>query len=212
MSECDVLDIHTVMKRLAEKRPIFHSEADFQFALAWQIRELVSDSKIRLEFSPFPDESKRMDLDIWVPSERSAIEVKYPKDHLDVTVNGERFLLKQGADDIARYDFVRDIARMEKVVAEREDADHGIAVLLTNWRALWNPPAQNRKVPNDAEFRLHEGRVLIGELHWTNKPQGAERKSPILLNGSYEMRWHDYRDRKLGKNSHFRYLAVEIGN
>jgi hypothetical protein len=29
-------DIHGLVRRLALRRPLFHSEADFQHALAWQ--------------------------------------------------------------------------------------------------------------------------------------------------------------------------------
>lgn len=49
-------DIHAVMGQLAHRRPIFHSEADFQFALAWRIKETLPDYEIRLEYEPFPTE------------------------------------------------------------------------------------------------------------------------------------------------------------
>lgn len=32
-------DIHDILHQLSIKRPIFHSEADFQFSLAWMIKE-----------------------------------------------------------------------------------------------------------------------------------------------------------------------------
>lgn len=41
-----------VLSRLALRRPIFHSEADFQFALAWQILELDAGIDVRLESRP----------------------------------------------------------------------------------------------------------------------------------------------------------------
>ncbi len=48
------LDIlHKLMADLAAHRPIFHSEADFQHALAWQIHEAMPDCEIRLEW-PYP--------------------------------------------------------------------------------------------------------------------------------------------------------------
>ena len=46
------LDIHGVMAELAERRPIFHSETDFQFAFAWQIATMKRDGEVRLE-KPF---------------------------------------------------------------------------------------------------------------------------------------------------------------
>jgi hypothetical protein len=44
-----VLDIKDIMGRLALERQLFHSEADFQHALAWKIHELRPLAKIRLE-------------------------------------------------------------------------------------------------------------------------------------------------------------------
>lgn len=40
------------MHRLSLWRPIFHSEADFQFSLAWIIKEIYPNCEIRLEFVP----------------------------------------------------------------------------------------------------------------------------------------------------------------
>ena len=56
---------------------MFHSEADFQHALAWQIHEAAPESQVRLEVSVIPVEAQRMFLDIWLPVEGIAIELKY---------------------------------------------------------------------------------------------------------------------------------------
>lgn len=47
-----MIDIEQVLKELAKKRPVFHSEADFQHALAWEIQITYPDANIRLE-KPF---------------------------------------------------------------------------------------------------------------------------------------------------------------
>lgn len=209
-----MLDIHRVMKSLSERRPIFHSEADFQFALAWQIKEANADSEIRLEFKPFPCEYSRMELDIWIPSEGTVIELKYPRTFLEVLFNGEQFVLKEGADDTDRRDFVKDIARIEQVIDKRSDADRGFAVLLTNLRRLWKPPTGSWRTHQDAMFRIHECHQLAGELDWKpGTPDGTKGadKDPIKLNGRYTMCWQDYSDLDTRKNSRFRYLAVEVG-
>ena len=65
---------------------MFHSEADFQFALAWRIKEATSHD-IRLEFKPFPEE--RMYLDLWVPAIGVAVELKYLTRKLEVERDGE---------------------------------------------------------------------------------------------------------------------------
>ena len=101
-----MFNIHEVMTELAKTRPIFHSEADFQFALAWQIREMMPDSQIRLEFKPFPDE--RMYLDIWLRDQETAIELKYLPRKLEHKYDSEQFILKeQSAQDLGRHGFLK---------------------------------------------------------------------------------------------------------
>ena len=43
-------NIHKILSELSKERQIFHSEADFQHALAWKIHETYKDQfQIRLE-------------------------------------------------------------------------------------------------------------------------------------------------------------------
>ena len=43
-----ILDINKIMYQLSRWRPIFHSEADFQFSLAWMIKEQYVNVNIRM--------------------------------------------------------------------------------------------------------------------------------------------------------------------
>lgn len=207
-----MLDIHNIMKGLAERRPIFHSENDFQLALDQFVPETIAESEILLEFNPFASGNSR--IDIWLPSERAAIELKYPTQKFNVTSKGRRFALKEhGAQDTLRYDFVRDINRLERVVAERHDADRGFAVLLTNDASYWNLPAPGWQSTQDAAFRLHAGAKLSGTCAWregSGEGTTSGRESPVVLRGSYVPDWRNYS--KLGdeRHSRFRYLAVEV--
>ena len=79
-----MLDIANLMLGLSKSRPIFHSEADFQHAFAWQIHERLPDCQVRLEYNPLPAQKKRMYLDIWVQSLKVATELKYPTRKLDL--------------------------------------------------------------------------------------------------------------------------------
>jgi hypothetical protein len=54
------LDAVTMLSLLAERRPVFHSERDFQHALAWQIQLAYPEAQIRLE--PRPRRSIHLDL------------------------------------------------------------------------------------------------------------------------------------------------------
>ena len=46
--------MHDILTDLAEKRSIFHSEADFQHALAWEMHRREYD--IRLEYARLMDQ------------------------------------------------------------------------------------------------------------------------------------------------------------
>ena len=71
-----MLDIHNLMVDLSKQRPIFHSEADFQHALAWQIHETMPNCEIRLEM-PYRVSQGNWHLDIWLQTMEIAIELKY---------------------------------------------------------------------------------------------------------------------------------------
>ena len=206
-----MLDVDGLMAHLCNKRKVFHSEADFQHAFAWQIREHSPDCEIRLEFNPAPDEVRKIYLDIWLPNESTAIELKYFTRHLDTSVSGERFVLRdQRAQDIRRYDFLRDVQRLEDEVSEGR-AGQGFAILLTNDPSYWQPPQRDETV--DAAFRIHEGRNVNGELAWS--PSASEgttrgRTVPILLNATYRMRYQDYSNLVGQKYGQFRYLNVPV--
>jgi len=44
-------NIEKVLVSLSRDRPVFHSEKDFQFALAWKIHEMYPRAQVRLEKS-----------------------------------------------------------------------------------------------------------------------------------------------------------------
>ena len=202
------LDIHLAMAKLSEWRPIFHSEADFQFALAWQIHEMTPDCEVRLE-KPFTigGDKKSMHLDIWLPNTGTAMELKYGTRGFGVEQHEDLFALKDGAPDLCRYDFVKDIQRIERVVKSRGGSAPGYAVLLANDHLYWE---RRPRGTNDEAFHLHEGRNLTGTMAWVNDANVAEeRKNPLALTGSYELRWRDYSALR-GQYGRFRYLAVEV--
>lgn len=205
----NTLDVSGLMENLKEERPIFHSEADFQHALAWQLHKAMPNDEIRLEYKPFQNE--RMYLDIWLPGAGVAIELKYLTKSLEQCSKQESFaLLNQGAQDIRRYDFLRDVQRLERVVADFELAKVGYAILLTNAPPYWELSSRSTI---DADFRLHQGREIAGDMAWS--PRAAEgtttgRKEPIRLKGSYDCVWRDYFSFGEATNQQFRYLMIEV--
>ena len=204
-----MLDIHSIMRGLADKRPIFHSEADFQFALAWHIKKKAPNCEVRLEWPPLKE---NMRIDIWLRNDATVIELKYPLDKApEIWHDGERFKLGNYRSAQARYSFVKDIERIEQLVDNKHArVKRGFAVLLTNRPRLWKEPPRTRPDTNDKEFRIHEHRRLKGELCWRDRAPSRRMQDSIKLQKSYKMSWRDYHD--FGAKVRFRYLAIEVGN
>lgn len=204
-----MIDIVRALTSLAQTRPIFHSEADFQHALAWRIHELSAEYSVRLEFRP-PEFRKRFYLDIWAVGHPSlAIELKYKTRGLRANVRGELFELRdQSAQDIGRYDFLNDLQRIEQVVSAHSNVI-GYAILLTNDSAYWRPPRSPGTI--DAEFRIHQSRLVAGDLAWgaaASEGTMKSREAAIALRGSYRLVWRDYSEPVRGRYGQFRYLLV----
>ncbi|MEJ8303528.1 hypothetical protein [Saccharibacillus sacchari] len=188
-------DMDTVLSSLAHKRPLFHNEADFQHALAWEIREMY-DCKIRLEKRIDIQAGKRTYLDIWIEHEGQTygIELKYKIRGAEYVHEEETFsFLNQSAHDIGRYDIVKDVQRLEQMV--RLGRIHkGMLILVTNDAAYYRHPGVE-KFTADRDFRIHEGRMLTGQMRWSDLTGAGTMKGrtePISLQGSYPMRWQDY--------------------
>jgi len=199
---------------LAGLRPVFHSEADFQLALAWQVQQRDPVMRVRLETRPAA--GVRLDLAFSRPDLGSytAVELKYLTRAWSGEVGGERYELKdQGAQDIRGYDAVKDIARVERFISGREGT-YGAVVVLANDAAYWRPP-KTVDTANAAAFRLGEGVVLSGRRAWGPNAGGTikGRENPIDLIGRYELHWTDYATLPGGGPAAVvRQLVIVVGN
>ena len=207
-----MFDMDRLMAGLAARRKVFHSEADFQHALAWHIHQAMPESQIRLEVDVMQVERQRRFLDIWLPLEGIAIELKYKTRGLELEQDDESFALRdQSAQDQGRYDFLRDIQRLELMRSKLEQRGAGYAVLLTNDSSYWSEPRSQDAV--DSDFRIHEGRTISGELAWAAHASSGTvrgREAPIQLRGSYRLRWQEYSNFPGKSYGRFRYLAVSM--
>lgn len=207
------LDIFLAMQRLSVRRPIFHSEADLQHALAWELKKIHEDLDLRLEVPVFVD-SRRMFVDIVVirGAQKTFIELKYKTSAMNLVVDGEEYFLKQqGAGDQGLYDCVKDFSRLERFV-EASPGSNGLAVLLTNDAHYWR---ENRgKETLDRAFRLNDGRRIAGTLEWATHAGAGSirgREAPIVLRGEYEVAWREYSSPLGAGGTPFRYLATHFG-
>lgn len=207
------VDLNDVLSQLAGIRPVFHSEADFQFAFAWLVQQRDVRMRVRLENRPAP--GVHLDVEFARPDlgRTTAVELKYLTRLWTGEVNGERFELKnQGAQDIRAYDVVKDILRVETFVSNRPGSD-GAVVALTNDASYWKPGA-GLKDTNAAAFRLGEGTVLAGLRDWGPNTGPGTRKGrelPLALTGSHTLGWCDYSQLPGAATSrHLRALVIEI--
>ena len=194
---------------LAVERPVFHSEADFQHSLAWQAHLQYPTAQIRLER---PIGRLHMDMCCVIDDQTYVFELKYKTCAATFSIAGEEFHLQNhGAYPPSRYDFVKDLARLEAVVRNSEQLVFGFAILLTNDRAYWSDPQRTGGV--SAAFGIHEGKRILGEVDWgpaTSPGTKKNREQAITLAAEYLMRWRDYSNLDARAQSRFRSLCVPV--
>jgi hypothetical protein len=202
-----------VMSALAAHRPLFHSEADFQHAFAWELQRSHPAWAIRLEV-PVRGPFGAIHIDLLAISDdvEVAIELKYKTRKLSLAVSGEQFALAdQAAQDLGRYDFCRDVNRIEEF-AHSSPHREGYALFLTNDSAYWKAPGSITH--GYACFAMNEGRNLSGELLWGEAASEGTRRgreNGITLRGSYCLRWQQYSISDVKSHGEFRYLGVRAG-
>jgi len=199
------MNVDSLLNQLALKRPIFHSEADFQHTLAWEVHLSHPAAEVRLER---PVERMHLDLQVRYGVANYALELKYQTRSVALTHAGEAFDLRNhSVQDIGRYDFLKDVWRLEQIVAEKTGWD-GWAVLLTNDPGYWS---LGRDDTVDLAFRLQEERTIDGTLAWHPRASIGTTKghtTALNLRGTYQIRWHPF---SRIDTHEFRYLAINIG-
>jgi hypothetical protein len=201
-------DIGTWLATLRHARSVFHSEADFQQALAWAIHVSDSSARVRLETRPAP--GMRLDLLIWRPdlNRHLALELKYLTAAWSGEVDGEQYgLVSQGAQDIRAYDVLKDVQRVERFV-NGHPGRSGMVLVLSNDPGYWSRPGHGRAT-NAGAFRIYEGQVISGSRAWgpdTGAGTMRDREAVIELRGDYRCGWSPYSVRP-GSRGEFRLLA-----
>jgi hypothetical protein len=202
--------INDVMTRLSKRRPVFHSEADFQHELAYEVRLGDPSLNVRLELPVVTPFSGAIDI-IILGKYRFVLELKYLCKRFVTTLDGEEFALKdQSGRDIRRYDVCKDVKRMEDY-AER--TGYGAAVLvLSNDPAYWQE--RRSSVTADSAFNISHLRKLAGTLQWGSKAGLGtirRREASLDIKGTYELAWREYS--KIGdKGGDFRYLWIPVAD
>lgn len=207
----DSLGLMTIMENLSKRRRIFHSEADFQFALAWEIQKEYPQAEVRLEYPSVYGSAKRIDIVVWHKGNVYPIELKYPKRNLSIDLDGEQYILKSSeASDNEKYALVKDIVRMESFSSHLKGYKQGYVICLTNDHAYWMPPTD--EVAGYAAFNVYEGARKAGIMAWGSRAGAGTRKgqeAELVLKGEYDIHWNDYSDVG-GRSGLFRFMLLSV--
>jgi len=210
--------IKEIIDTLAETRPFFHLEADFQIALANSIKEWIgkkaprSEAKIYLEKKIGPKgNSMSVDIVVKLNSKEYFIEVKYAtKEKEPEQARGLRdkenfanviqYVAKSTAPNLNRYGFWKDVHRLEGIV--NGEGRIGYAIFLTTDPLYWDEDDWKRH--SDVNFKMCKQREKVSagvELVWT----GKNPKDSIIIKNEYALsqNWHPYG--KIGQ-----YLLLQI--
>lgn len=206
-----VVEFAQAMTDLAAKRPLFHSEADFQHSLALELTTGHPKLRVRLE-RPLQLNGGQSYIDMILIEEniQIAVELKYKTKKLVCVHGGENFSLRtHAATNLARYDFVKDIGRVEALKSCKL-ISKGFVVFLTNDSSYWNNNSGTNAMGK--AFYFSQGQTIVpGHHSWTPNPNiksiGKEREAALLIAGRYPISWNSYS--KISQQE-FKYLLLEV--
>ena len=220
--------IEKALRELLKERPVFHSEADFQHEFAMGLRKIKGFKKMRLE-KPFyvkgkSKESNKIELDIYaeIDNKKIGVELKYKTRRMDVIWGEELFSLKSHyAQNLGRYDFIKDIYRLEALRKNNPVIDAGFAIMLTNDSAYYELSRRSKESKFGISFLLkgEKGDVVLksGILDWKRgynlNSVGNARSVGIPLSKSYGLAWKNacvYKNGQDEKVQDFKYLLVAV--
>jgi hypothetical protein len=139
--------------------------------------------------------------------QRCAIELKYKTAAMTAEVHDELFWLSHhGAPDFGRYDFLKDVMRLERYIASARNSI-GYAIMLTNDTSYWSEAGPTTTA---AEFSIHHEREIPSdvEMRWAAHTGFAGgREQPVLLRSCYTCSWANY---STVAGHRFRYLLLKV--
>jgi len=201
--------LEKLIGELGQKRPVFHSERDFQYALAWKIKETFNEAELRPEM-PLRKKGDSIHLDLFIKykGKKIGIELKYTTKKFEwVSEDSEFFSLSSHQAFYHReYDYIYDIFRLQNMIKDNV-IDYGYAIFITNNEKFWSPPSKPSNTL-DINFKIYEGRILEKELKWNGETNTTKGRGDINLEHyNYKLIWKPY---SAPNNNDFKYLMVEI--
>lgn len=195
-----IADIRGFIERQQE---LMFNEFDFQMQLALYLRGSGHYDDVDAEyFLPNSvvdgydwDSNVYIDIVAIRHGEFVPIELKYPTRSVrhDILRFGQlipnvEIMRNQGAQDNIRYNFWKDVRRVELVKKIFPAVKAGVAVMLTCDPAYTRAPRANS---SNAPFSMAEGHeVGGGTMDWLGNPATRAQHPPFTLEGRYSTAWH----------------------
>ena len=207
------IDIQSIIKELSIKHPIFTCEAEFQFYLAWEIKQQYGeDFNIILEHPVIMNNSNRY-IDLLLVNKEGKhipIELKYKTKAYECKHNCHMYKLKNhGADDITRYSYLKDVERIEFMQKYDPNFLVGYAIIITNQICVWEKSPCENEI--SYEFSLENSKTITqGTKCYRKTTQDFLKNHPELyISNNYNINWQNYAD-FCDKNGCFKILITEV--
>lgn len=208
-------DIYRVIEELSKTNPLFNSELEFQFYLAWKIKELYKDIyTICLEYPLKKYQEKNRNIDLVLVCNNGGlipIELKYKTSKFEYFFNNINYKLKdQSANDLSKYGHLKDVSRIEYFKETEKNFLVGYAITITNQAKTWQKILSPKQT--DFEFSLENcSTVCKGVKCWhiCKSDHNKNNYLPITLKNDYFINWHDFKifDKP---NGVFKVLVTEV--
>lgn len=212
--------VRRAFDKLCDKR-FFVSEADFQHALATELRNELDSAEfnVYLEF-PIYQDGKVIYIDIMIETESFLypIELKYKTKNIDwaqpyedTGVAIKDILKDHGAQDLGGYYFWKDINRIETLIANKQVMG-GICIFVTN--DAYYLLGSGKEDAQAQAFRVSNGWHFKGHYDWrlkdeSNVPKYISDCPGLDIQNDYNFQWQRFLE-MVPKNGKFWYLFVEV--
>lgn len=185
------------MEELSKERRLFHSEANFQHALAYLIHQKCSYSQIRLE-----KEISEFYVDIIIHDKITiGIELKYKTKKFNYSELGEEFNLKSvNAHNFGCLDCRKYIYRLETLRNSN---------FLTNDTNYFNKK-NNSKQPIYENIKIYDNNKINKKVDWVGSSASKNlisKQNIPDLNNEYKCNWEKY---SKCDDKEFKYSLLEV--
>lgn len=198
-----LIDVHTDVKLfLDNNKELYFNERDFQMHLATYLHQTGHYEDVDVEYYVPQSELEnyiwnnelRIDVLVSKGGEYLPIELKYKTKSVKKRIPrfGERLSLNvevmknQGAQDLGKYDFWKDVRRIEIIKKRFKTVKNGLAIFMTNDPTYLQ---NGRMSSNHVNFSMTEG-THNKEKHWLDKGRICSKTHPDFdVDTDYSVHW-----------------------